>query len=83
MTDWGYSRKGRVHGWCCHHCGGSFRGLRSLIEHQIRIGRKLPGDAVTDARSPNQGLGVVRGGSQPIPSELNDSRERPAPICNE
>ena len=38
---WGESR-GRYsfrprQGWSCHHCGGLFRGLRSLLEHQDRV----------------------------------------------
>ena len=25
-----------IKGWLCHHCGGMFRGLTSLLEHQAR-----------------------------------------------
>jgi hypothetical protein len=40
--DWGnpkgrYSFRGRKDGWACHHCGGLFRGLKSLLEHQERV----------------------------------------------
>ena len=28
-----YSFRG-IKGWSCHHCGGLFRGLPALLEHQ-------------------------------------------------
>jgi hypothetical protein len=41
-NEWGepkgrYSFKGIKNGWSCHHCGGLFRGLQSLLEHQRRV----------------------------------------------
>ncbi len=27
----------RRRGWACHHCGGLFRGLDSLLRHQERV----------------------------------------------
>jgi hypothetical protein len=32
-----YSWHGRQRGWSCHHCGGLFRGLPALLEHQERM----------------------------------------------
>jgi hypothetical protein len=32
-----YSFKGRIYGWTCHHCGGSFRSERAVVEHQSKI----------------------------------------------
>jgi hypothetical protein len=29
-----YSWRGIKQGWSCHHCGGLFRGKKSLLEHQ-------------------------------------------------
>jgi|HubBroStandDraft_3_1064219.scaffolds.fasta_scaffold08076_9 hypothetical protein len=41
-------------------------------------GVKLPAKSDTDRWPTTRGLGVPLGGSQPSPSELDDSRERPA-----
>jgi hypothetical protein len=32
-----YSWRGIKQGWSCHHCGGLFRGLPALLEHQERM----------------------------------------------
>ena len=32
-----YSFRGRRVGWSCHHCGGLFRGLPKLLEHQEKV----------------------------------------------
>jgi hypothetical protein len=29
--------RGTMKGWCCHHCGGLFRGKTALVEHQAAV----------------------------------------------